>query len=155
MRSCRAEKGENSRFQHGANLQDKMPDNPTSSTTSSRGRLAHPHPLARKISIPISPHLSSAGAPHFTRDSAAKLSRKALAMTNPRCKAQWTRGDAPPPWMRPGADPGLVMQRCMNGGTVDLDDGEVEELIRELGRELDAMMAALGGLQRCMDGWMQ
>lgn len=57
--------------------------------------------------------------------------------------------------MRPGADPGLVMQRCMNGGTVDLDDGEVEELIRELGRELDAMMAALGGLQRCMDGWMQ
>lgn len=57
MRSCRAEKGENSRFQHGANLQD----NPTSSTTSSRGRLAHPHPLARKISIPISPHLSSAG----------------------------------------------------------------------------------------------
>lgn len=29
MRSCRAEKGENSRFQHGANLQDKMPDNTT------------------------------------------------------------------------------------------------------------------------------
>lgn len=35
----------------------------------------------------------------------------------------------------------------------------VEELIRELGRELDAMMTAWGGLQRCMagdmDGWMQ
>lgn len=33
----------------------------------------------KNLDAAIRPHLSSAGAPHFTRDSAAKLSRKALA----------------------------------------------------------------------------
>jgi hypothetical protein len=64
--------------------------------------------------------------------------------------------------MRPGADPGFGDAEVHDGsGTMGLVG--VEELMGELGRGLDAMMAAWEGLQRCirawmdgwMDGWMQ